>query len=148
MNNATTVEKMSQQSVWYGERARRARSRYAALKSTQIVFAAAIPVVAVAAAGNIQRWTTAVLGALIGIIEGFIQLGQYEQNWLLYRATREALKREEFLYGAKAGPYSGAQGPDTLYAERCDAIISGENSKWLTLQEQSGSRKDAGKGPA
>jgi Protein of unknown function (DUF4231) len=148
VDNATTVEKIGQQSAWYGERARRARSRYVLLKGTQIVFAAAIPVIAVAAAGNVQRWTTAVLGALIGIIEGFIQLGQYQQNWLLYRATREALKREEFLYSAKAGPYTGAQGPDTLYAERCDAIVSGENSKWLTLQEQSDSRKDAGKGAA
>jgi hypothetical protein len=87
------------------------------------------------------RWPTAVLGALVGVIEGLIQLGQFQQNWLLYRATRESLKREEFLHEAKAGPYSAANDPDTLYFERCDAIISGENTRWLDSQQQSAAKK-------
>jgi len=141
VSNTTPFEKISQQSAWYGERARSDRARYTMLKSAQIFFAAAIPVVSVAAAGDSQRWAVAILGALIGIIEGLIQLGQYQQNWLLYRATREALKREEFLHSAKAGPYSDVPDPDTLYFERSDAIISGENSRWVTSQEQTSAKK-------
>ena len=141
MSNSTPFEKVSEQGTWYGERARRNRSWYTALKSTQIVVAAAIPVVSVAGGGDIQRWTNAILGALIGVIEGVIQLGQYQQNWLLFRATRQAMKREEFLHSGKAGPYSSVPDPDRLYIERCDAIISGENSKWLSSQEQSSSKK-------
>lgn len=146
MSDATPFEMVSQQSTWYGERSRSNRSRYTALKTIQIVIAAAIPVVSVGAAGEVQRWTNAILGAFIGIIEGLIQLGQYQQNWLLYRATREALKREELLHSAKAGPYAGVPDADTLYFQRCDAIISGENSKWLSSQEQSGSKQGDGKG--
>jgi len=136
MATASTVfEKLAQQSEWYGQRAHRNRARFVLLKGMQIVFAAAIPVVSVATLGDRQRWVTATLGALVGIFEGFIQLGQYQQNWLIFRATREALKREEFLFSAKAGPYSGVPDADVLYANRCDAIISGENSKWLSTQE-------------
>ena len=139
-SSSTVYEKLTQQSEWYGIRAKHNRSIFVLLKGMQIVFAAAIPVVSVAGAADVQRWATATLGALVGIFEGFIQLGQYQQNWLIFRATREALKREEFLFNAKAGPYSGVQDPEILYANRCDAIISGENSKWLSTQE-SGSKR-------
>jgi hypothetical protein len=145
MSDSTPFEMVTQQSTWYGERARRNRSSYIALKTIQLIVAAAIPVVAVGAVSDIQRWTSAVLGALVGIIEGVIQLGQYQQNWLLYRATREALKREEFLHAAKAGPYTGVADPDALYFQRSDAIISGENTKWLSSQQQPGSNKESGK---
>src|ERR1700726_4760530 len=128
--------------------AQRNRSLYVWFKGIQIVFAAAIPLVAVAGGGDIQRWTTATLGALIGILEGLIQLGQFQQNWLLYRATREALKREDFLHSGKAGPYLRAPDPDALFIERSDAIISGENLKWLASQEQAASTKGTEQAPA
>jgi hypothetical protein len=139
--DSTTFDKIASQSAWYSAKSQKNRSTYVRFKAFQLVLAAAVPVVSVAAASNPQRWTTAALGALIGIIEGFLQLGQYQQNWLLYRATREALKREEFLYGAGAGPYAGVPDPGTLYIERCDAVMSGENSKWLGAQQQALSGK-------
>jgi hypothetical protein len=140
-NSGSILDKLRAQSAWYGAGARGNHSRYVALKTTQIILAAAIPVVAVAAAGVTLQWTTAILGALVGIIEGILQLGQYQQNWLLYRATREALKREDFLHEAKAGPYATATDADTLYVERADAIISGENTRWITSQQQTGGKK-------
>jgi Protein of unknown function (DUF4231) len=140
VNSITPLERITQQSSWYGENAQLNRRYYQTLKATQIVFAAAIPVVAVSGAGATQRWVTAILGSLIGIIEGLIQLGQYQQNWLLYRATREALKREDFLYSAKAGPYSDARDADALFVERSDSIISGESLKWLATQEKKDTR--------
>src|SRR5258708_35423318 len=143
MSDSPPFEMVSQQSTWYGELAHRDRSSYIALKTIQIIVAAAIPVVAVGAVGDIQRWTSAISGALVGIIEGVIQLGQYQQNWLLYRATREALKREELLHSGKAGPYAGVPDPDALLIERSDAIVSGENSRSLASQEQAASRKQS-----
>jgi hypothetical protein len=139
--SGTPFDRITSQSKWYGDKSQKNRTVYVRLKGMQIVLAAAIPVVSVAAASDPQRWTSAGLGALIGIVEGFLQLGQYHQNWLLYRATREALKREEFLYGAGAGPYAGAASRDDLYIERCDAIMSGENAKWLATQQKAASEK-------
>jgi hypothetical protein len=91
-----------------GDKSQKNRTMYVRLKGVQIVLAAAIPVVSVAAASDPQRWTSAGLGAPIGIVEGFLQLGQYQQNWLLYRATREALKREEFSPWRRGRPIRGS----------------------------------------
>jgi hypothetical protein len=137
MPSNSTLANIREQSAWYGKRARINRHTFFALKTVQIVMAAAIPVVSLGStAVNLQRWTNALLGALIGILEGVLQLGQYQQNWLLYRATREALRREELLYSANAGPYTGQSDSDVLYVERSDAIMSGESSRWLASQEQ------------
>lgn len=141
MADSTLVEKIAAKSAWYGIHARRNRMVYNVLKGFQIVCAAAIPVVAIASRSEIQRWTTAGLGALIGIVEGFLQLGQYQQNWLQYRGTREALKREELLHEGRVGPYAGVADPDSLYVERCDSIMSGETVQWLQSQKQAGTTK-------
>jgi hypothetical protein len=142
-NKPTPYEQIEARSEWYGKQARVNQSRYFGLKFVQIVAAAAIPVIAVGGSGDWQKWSTAVLGALIGIIEGLQQLRQYHQNWLLFRGTREALKREKFLYEAGTGPYAQSQAADKLYFERCDQLISGESNKWTSSQEQLAAQKAA-----
>jgi hypothetical protein len=135
-NPNPAVSAVTQQSDWYGAKSRSNRAIFVRLKMFQLLMAAAIPVIAVASAGDIQRWTNAILGALIGIIEGLLQLGQFQQNWLLYRTTREALKSEALLHSALAGPYADITDPDSVYVVRCDSIMLGERSKWLTTQQQ------------
>ena len=146
MPSSSILDHIREQSAWYGKKARDNRYTFFTLKAIQIVMAAAIPVVSLGATAVIaQRWTNALLGALIGIVEGILQLGQYQQNWLLYRATREALRREELLHSANAGPYTGRSDSDALYVERADAIMSGESSKWLASQEQRSSTSKSSK---
>ena len=98
---------IAQEAKYYGERARSNRRIYLTMKGIQIVFAAAIPVIGVFTSGDIQRYASSILGALVGVIEAILQLGQYQQNWLLCRATREALRREEVLHLENAGPVGG-----------------------------------------
>jgi hypothetical protein len=130
------IEAVLKQSGWYGDRAQSNQKIFVCLKTFQLAMAAAIPVVALASSGNIERWTSAVLGALIGIVEVVLQLGQLQQNWLLFRAAREALRSEELLHSAGAGPYAALPVSDAAFVERCAAIMSGENSKWLTAKQQ------------
>jgi hypothetical protein len=145
MTTSSALDSIRNQCAWYGKKARRNRYIYFILKTIQIVMAAAIPVVSLSTAADLQRWISALLGALIGVVEGVLQLGQYQQNWLLYRATREALRREDFLHSANAGPYTGRPDSDALYVERADSIISGESSKWLVSQEQQSSNPKSSK---
>jgi len=148
MSDTTITQEIEDQSQWYGARARSNRRYFFILKAVQIIIAAAIPVVALAGSSTSGKWVTAILGALVGIVEGILQLGQFQQNWLLYRATRQALKRESFLYAAQAGPYIGATELEKLYAVRCDAVMSGENSKWLVAQQVPGAQQQQnGKAP-
>jgi hypothetical protein len=134
-----TMERLDDQLKWYGDRSSRNQRYYKSLKILVIVVAASIPVLS----GNlpflgpdgVPKWGLGVLGALVAVIEGIQQVYQFHANWLSYRATCEGLKREKFLYLAKAGPYAAAADGDVLLAERVEAMISQENAKWVSSQE-------------
>lgn len=130
---------VASQSDWYAKKAQACRATYWRLKATQIAMTAAIPVSVVF---NGKGWVQAVLGALVGIAEGILQMGRYHENWLLYRATREALKREDLLYAGGVGPYAGQTDPRRVYIERADSILSGEHTKWLQEHQAPSSKSE------
>jgi hypothetical protein len=129
------ISKIAAESDWYGKKSQACRTAYLRLKTIQIVMTGAIP--AGAAFGG-PHWISATLGALVGIAEGILQIGRYQENWLLYRATRQSLKREDLLYASGIGPYSGAPDPERTYIERAGSIISGEQARWLSSQQAAG----------
>ena len=133
-----TLSRLADQARWYSGKSRRAQQLYKAIKVVEIIAAALIPFLA----GRKFEYHDAViggLGVLITILEGILQLNQYQQIWTMYRATSEALTHEQYLYLAKAGPYA-AEGvnPPVLLAERIETIMSQENTKWVSVQQQSG----------
>jgi len=136
-----TVARLEDQARWYGSRSKRAQRLYKWIKAVEIVAAALIPFLA----GRKFEYHDAVLaglGVLITILEGILQLNQYQQIWTMYRATSEALTHEKYLFLAIAGPYAAAGvNPPVLLAERIEAIMSQENTKWVSVQEQSGKSK-------
>jgi Protein of unknown function (DUF4231) len=80
----------------------------------------------------------AVLGLVILLVEGLQQLNQYQTNWISYRSTCEALWHEKYLFLASAGPYANADRALPLLADRIEGLISQENAKWLSVQQQTG----------
>jgi hypothetical protein len=131
MGQASSLKRSNAKSAWYGARAWDNRYRYVFLKGVEVALAAGIPLVAVGipALGvplppEIGQWAVAVLGAAVVALELIIHGGQYQHKWLLFRATRDALKREDLLYAAKAGCYGTVPAAEPLYAERCDSIMA------------------------
>ena len=131
-----TLNRLEDQAGWYGRKSRRAQRLYKGIKVVEIVAAALIPFLT----GHTFNHKDAViggLGVLITILEGILQLNQYQQIWTTYRATGEALTREKYLFQALAGPYAApGVNPPVLLAERIEAMMSQENTKWVSLQEQ------------
>ena len=66
---------------------------------------------------------------MIVVLESIQHLYQYQQNWITYRSTTEALRHERYLYLAKAGPYAEGDQHRQL-AERIEGLISQEHAKW------------------
>lgn len=131
-----TLARLEEQRKWYSAKSRRAQRLYKWIKGIEIVAAALIPFLT----GRKFEYHDGVvggLGVLITILEGILQLNQYQQIWTMYRATSEALTHEKYLFIAGAGPY-GAQGANApvLLAERIETIMSQENTKWVSVQEQ------------
>ena len=137
-----TLERLEDQISWYDRKSLSAQRRYKYLKILQVLITALIPLVSVF---NIQpphsQWITAVLGLVVLVIESVQQLNQYQQNWISYRTTCESLKHEKYLFLAQAGPYENAKRPIAMLASRAEALISQENAKWVSNQEQEGTRK-------
>ena len=79
---------------------------------------------------------TGVLGVLITVLEGMLQLNQFHENWIRYRSTCESLKHEKYIFLANAAPYSNVENPRTLLAERVESLVSQEQAKWASVQQQ------------
>ena len=79
---------------------------------------------------------------MITILEGILQLNQYQQIWTMYRATSEALTHEKYLFLALAGPYATAGvNPPVLLAERIETIMSQENTSGFLFSTRAENRR-------
>jgi hypothetical protein len=78
------------------------------------------------------------LGAVVVVLEGLQQLFQFQQNWIAYRVTAQALTRERSLCLAGAGPYANAERPVALLAQRVERIVSQESGAWADTQRDTG----------
>ena len=137
--NATdpVMERLENQISWYDRKAVLNQRFYRSIKTSEIVAAALIPFVA---AIDLPRavWVTGAMGVLITILEGLLQLNQYEQNWISYRATCETLLREKFCYLAGAVHYAGIANPRALLAQRVESIVSQEHANWAMTRQEPG----------
>lgn len=125
--------RLEDQISWYDRKSIYNQRLFKALKVAQIVVAALVPVMA---AGDATRTLLGALGAVVLILEGVQQLFQYQQNWLTYRSTCEALKHEKYLVLSAAGPYAHALRPQALLGERIEGLVSQEHAKWTAAQEE------------
>ena len=135
--------------AWYDRHARQSHRLFKGFKIVSLLAAAAIPFLS-GFAGQLlggsenAAFVVGFLGALIVVVESFQQLFQWEQHWLNYRRTWQALNREKYLYLSLAGPYADAEVPHRLLAERVELLIDQEAAKWVSLHEER-AHKDSGR---
>ena len=139
-----TWERLEDQIGWYDRRSGDNQRRYKWLKLLEIAVAASLPVVA---AVRSPVWVTGGLAAVIVVLEGAQHLYQFQEHWITYRSTAEALKHERYLYLAGAGPYVGDD-RHTQLAERLEGLISQEHAKWAAAHRSSDSQSQARQAPA
>ncbi len=117
-------------------------NRYNVLQILTFGISAIIPVVNVVSGLDILvRIISALLGGLIAAITGVIQLSKAQESWILYRSTAETLMREYNLYTLKSGDYSEDNikddvKRDKLFIERCEIIMSTEETRYFSLHQQ------------
>jgi hypothetical protein len=127
-----TWERLEDQLNWYDRKSGENQRRYKWLKLLELAVAASLPVVA---AVHSPVWVTGGLAAVIVVLEGVQHLYQYQEHWITYRSTAEALKHERYLYLAKAGPYATEDRHSQL-AERIEGLISQEHAKWTASHQE------------
>lgn len=138
-----TWERLEAEIDWYDRKSNSNQRWYKRLKLLELAAAAVLPVFA-----GLQSsvWITGGLAALIVVLEGTQHLYQYQELWITYRSTAEALRHERFLYLADAGPYmTDADDRHRQLAERIEGLISQEHAKWTSSHQ--GPREHVGKQP-
>jgi len=138
MATNVTLERMEGQIKWYSQKSAWNQDCFKKLKVAEIIAAALVPFVAGIGAPAV---VTGLLGVIVVALEGVQNIYQFQNNWITYRSTAEALKHEKYLWYAQAGPYLNSQNPEALLAERIESLISTENAKWVTESEQAGKAK-------
>jgi hypothetical protein len=133
-----TWERLEDQLGWYDHKSRDNQRRYQWLKLLELAVAAALPVVA--GVGS-PVGVTGGLAAVIVVLEGVQHLFQFQEQWITYRSTAEALRGERYLYLARAGPYVGEDRQRQL-AERIEGLVSQEHAKWTASHQQTTSRSE------
>ena len=96
-----TLTRLEDQLGYYERTASRSQKSFRVVKVVQLIVAAAVPVTATAGASAV---VTASIGGLILVLEGVQALFGWQQNWVNYRNTAEALKSVQHLYQAHAIP--------------------------------------------
>jgi uncharacterized protein DUF4231 len=128
-------ERLEDQIAWYDRKSIASQRAFKRIKTIEILAAAAIPFFA-ALNFRYAMWVTGGLGMVITVLEGMLHLNQYQQNWILYRSTCEALKHEKYTYLGKAPPYANVSDPHALLAERVESLVSQEHAKWASVQQK------------
>ncbi|MGC2697518.1 MAG: DUF4231 domain-containing protein [Candidatus Angelobacter sp.] len=137
------IERLEDQIAWYDKKSLTNQRTFRRIKIVEIVAAALIPFLAAFKVPQVALITGG-LGMLITVLEGIIHLNQYQQNWIAYRSTCEALKHEKYTYLGKASPYGNAVDPHALLAERIESLVSQEHAKWASAQQQEPSKQQTG----
>jgi Protein of unknown function (DUF4231) len=129
--------RLNDQLEWYDRKSRHNQFWYKHIKQVQIVFAAFIPIVSFLGFPWVP-FATAALGGTVAVLEGFLQLGQYNNLWTSYRSTAESLKHEKYIFLASSGPYRNLPTDEALkrLAERVEEQVSAEHAKWVSDTKQ------------
>jgi hypothetical protein len=133
------IKRLDDELEWYDRKSVSNQRIYKRIKLTEILAAALIPLIAGFHAKEgvwVSAGITGGLGVLVTFLEGLLQLYQFQQNWIGYRATCEALKHEKYLFQGNAGLYAGAKDARALLAERVESLVSQEQAKWISAHQQ------------
>lgn len=131
------ADRLENQIVWYDNKSQEAQRKYKKLKITEIVFAALIPVLSIFSQDYIQiTWIIATCGSVITVIEGWLNIAKYHENWIEYRNICETLRHEKYMFLTKTGVYN-TENSFKFLVERVESIISKENVNWANLNKKS-----------
>jgi hypothetical protein len=137
-------ERLDDQIAWYDKKAAFNQRRYRRSSVAQIALSAIIMIIAASSQAptipvvrnHFDLGVAAVLAAVLTVLKAIESAYQWQSNWINYRAAAESLKREKYLYRARAGPYAEAANPGRLLIERVEDVIAHETGGWAGRMQQ------------
>ena len=137
-------DRLEPQIKWYSSNARANKTRYQALRLTEIVFSVSLPVQVsfLQRAEPVISITIAISALTVAFSSSVLLFFKFQDKWIRYRSTAELLKREKNLFLMKAGPYEIMSEGD--FALRIEDIILQESTAWTATMLKEISRVNRG----
>lgn len=133
---------------YFSKAARENKKRFEQIKLAEIVLAALIPFcsILIDAEWMWMRMVVGGLGVVVTILGGMALVKKYQDNWVSYRVTAEALKSEKYLFLMKSGIYAGTDAEE-VFVNRVETILGDENQKWRSYVVTQDQAKTEGNPP-
>lgn len=128
-------ERYEKEINWYDTTSTKNKKFYNFFQWGAISISAIVPVL-VACLPEKIKWITATIAAILAIITAALKAFKYQENWLNFRTIAESLKKEKHFYDAELNDYSNSSDKEAVFVERVEALISKENSLWISTHTQ------------
>lgn len=124
-------QRIDDQIGWYDRKSAHCQRMYKRLRAYEIVAAGLIPFLTgyVDLYSGKVKFTVGLLGASVAAVSGLLFLHKYQENWVKYRSTAEALRSEKVLYLTQSPPYQGADA-FLLFVQKAESIFANETGNW------------------
>jgi len=108
------------------------------LQAIIIIISALIPIINLSTFNDdtFVRIASSVIGALIVIITGFLQLFKLYEKWILFMSTVDSLEYEYQSYVHGILHYSASNDPDKLFIQKIESIILAKGERYLANIER------------
>jgi hypothetical protein len=124
-------QRLNDQISWYGRKSGTNQLWFKRLRFTEVLAAAIIPFLSGFAGESLAiKIAIGVLGVVVAVIASLLGLLRFQEHWISYRATAEALKAEKFLFLTQTQPYD-KEDAFHLLVQRVEVLLSKESSEWL-----------------
>ena len=122
---------------WYDAKAGSNQRKFRFLQWSVIVLSAITPILVLVGTDGWQRGLAVIVAALVAIGTAALRAFKYQENWISYRTTCETLRKEIHYFNANLGEYAEAADRQAKFIERVEALVSRENTLWLSTQSPS-----------
>lgn len=122
-------ERLADQIGWYDGKGAFNKRWFISLRAVEIASAATVPFLSGFAGNPWIGGAVGIIGIIITLCAGVTHLCQFQERWIEYRTTAEALKKEKFLFLTKTEPFEGEDAFPIL-VQRIETLVSKENVTW------------------
>jgi hypothetical protein len=124
-------QRLDDQIGWYDRKSGANQLWFKRLRFGEIVAAAIIPFLSGFAGGSLLiKIAIGALGVVVAVIASLLALLRFQEHWISYRTTAEALKTEKFLFLTQTQPYDTGNAFHFL-VQRVEALLSKESAQWI-----------------
>ncbi len=134
-------ERYQNQIDWYSTKADKNKKRYSVFQWSVIVLSATVPLLVLIVPTE-AKLITAGIALLLAIGTTGLKTFKFQENWINFRTVSETLKKEKHFFDAEVDEYADCEDKIALFVTRVEAVISRENSLWVTTHQKSDTQEN------